>query len=264
MTTTKFDIVSDIHLEVGPCFITNKSGADTLILAGDIFDSYTHQLFPEKITTFFDRVCDQYSHVVLILGNHEHYGTLDFHNTYKVIDQFLSPHYVNLYILDNEQIRINGVTILGGTGWTNFNNANPVVMATAGFTMNDYNHINCGSVKLKPSDVLTEHNKWKSCIESQKTLFNQNEKCIIVTHHAPSFQSVHPRYEKVDPINFAYCNDFEYFAQNMSGLKYWVHGHVHDNFYYELSDTCKVVCNPRGYIGHEVQASHFEPITIEV
>lgn len=264
MTTTKFDIASDIHLEHGPCYITNKSGADTLILAGDIFDSYTLELFPEKIATFFDRVCEQYSHVVFIFGNHEQYGTSDFHKTYKVIDQFFNSKYDNLYILDNDRCLINGVTIFGGTGWTSFNNANPVIMANAGFMMNDYNHINCGSTKLKPSDVLIEHNKWKSWIESEKKLFNQDEKCIIVTHHAPSFQSVHPRYEKVDPINYTYCNNFEYFAQTMTGLKYWIHGHVHDNFYYELSDACKVVCNPRGYIGHEVRASNFEPVTIEI
>lgn len=84
---------------------------------------------------------------------------------------------------------------------------------------------------------------------------------LIMRHRFNQFTHV---MKKVDPINYAYCNNFEYFVQNMTGLKYWVHGHVHDNFYYELSDTCKVVCNPRGYVGHEVQASHFEPVTIEV
>lgn len=278
----KIDIASDIHLAFGPCHLTNKSGADTLILAGDIFDSYLMQDNPSCIVSFFDRVCDQYEHVILVLGNHEHYGNLlTFHSgangriskVASELNGLLNRHGFSQYgsksktvhILENEKLELNGITILGGTGWTNFNSGNPVTMNQIHGIMNDYQHIGCAGSKLLPSDILKEHQFWKSWIEKTKELYNPESKCIIVTHHAPSTQSIHPRYGRTDPTNFAYCNNFEYFVENMTGLKYWIHGHVHDNFYYDLSDTCKVVCNPRGFVGHEVShLASYDPVTIEI
>jgi hypothetical protein len=37
----------------------------------------------------------------------------------------------------------------------------------------------------------------------------------------------------------------------------WTHGHMHDPFDYMIGST-RVVCNPRGYLGHDPQADVFE------
>jgi hypothetical protein len=40
-------------------------------------------------------------------------------------------------------------------------------------------------------------------------------------------------------------------------IKLWTHGHTHDPFDYMVGKT-RVVCNPRGYAGHDPQADLFE------
>ena len=44
---------------------------------------------------------------------------------------------------------------------------------------------------------------------------------------------------------------------NDKKIKYWIHGHTHDACDYMIGDT-RVLCNPRGYIGHERDASFFK------
>ncbi len=69
-------------------------------------------------------------------------------------------------------------------------------------------------------------------------------KTVVVTHLAPSSQSVHPRYAR-DLLTPA-------FASNLRNLmdggqaSLWVHSHVHESLTYEIYGT-RVVCNPRGY-----------------
>jgi hypothetical protein len=43
----------------------------------------------------------------------------------------------------------------------------------------------------------------------------------------------------------------------------WTHGHMHDDFDYTIG-TCRVVCNPRGYVGHEARANNWQLKTIEI
>jgi hypothetical protein len=40
-------------------------------------------------------------------------------------------------------------------------------------------------------------------------------------------------------------------------IKLWTHGHTHHEFEYVIGET-KVVCNPRGYIGYEANATNFK------
>ena len=47
-------------------------------------------------------------------------------------------------------------------------------------------------------------------------------------------------------MNGAYASDLSDFILDQENIKYWVHGHMHDPFDYEIGQ-CRVVCNPRGY-----------------
>lgn len=66
---------------------------------------------------------------------------------------------------------------------------------------------------------------------------------VVVTHHAPSRQSLHSRFGG-DDLSPCYISDMPYLL-GRSAL--WIHGHVHDSFDYEVEGT-RVVANPRGYI----------------
>jgi hypothetical protein len=37
----------------------------------------------------------------------------------------------------------------------------------------------------------------------------------------------------------------------------WTHGHTHEDFDYMIGTT-RVVCNPRGYVGHEAKADQWQ------
>jgi len=42
----------------------------------------------------------------------------------------------------------------------------------------------------------------------------------------------------------------------------WIHGHTHDSFDYLVRDT-RVVCNPRGYVKHDIQENaSFDPALV--
>jgi len=74
------------------------------------------------------------------------------------------------------------------------------------------------------------------------------DKRVIVTHHAPSIESVASIYRE---HRLTPC-----FASNLDGLiksseaAAWFHGHVHHTVDYQIGDT-RVLCNPRGYIPEE-------------
>jgi len=46
-------------------------------------------------------------------------------------------------------------------------------------------------------------------------------------------------------------------------IKVWTHGHTHDPFDYMIG-SIRIVCNPRGYDGHEDRADQFKLQYIEV
>ena len=85
-------------------------------------------------------------------------------------------------------------------------------------------------------------------------------KTVVVTHHAPSSQSVHPRYAR-DLLTPAFASNLE---KLMDGDRaaLWIHGHMHESFDYEIYDT-RVVCNPRGYAPRAL-APDFRPDLVVV
>jgi Icc-related predicted phosphoesterase len=65
---------------------------------------------------------------------------------------------------------------------------------------------------------------------------------VVVTHHAPHPNSVHPRFAG-NAINAAFVSDL---GAAMGSAVLWIHGHTHDSFDYTVRGT-RVVANPRGY-----------------
>jgi len=67
---------------------------------------------------------------------------------------------------------------------------------------------------------------------------------VVITHHAPSPQSIHPRFAE-SLLNLCFVSDAERLLDG-SRAQLWIHGHTHDSFDYCVNGT-RVVCNPRGY-----------------
>ena len=90
-----------------------------------------------------------------------------------------------------------------------------------------------------------------------------NEKFVVVGHHSPSTQSIHPRYKDDTLMNGGYSSDLSEFILDHPQIKVWTHGHMHDKFDYMIGST-RIICNPRGYINYEESAYNFKLEYFEV
>ena len=238
----KIQIVSDLHLEFGPIEIKN-AGADVLVLSGDI--CVANSINEQEIKDFFKGISQEFSHVVYVMGNHEHYHS-DIQESKKIItDMFQELDLKNIYFLENESVKINDVVFAGATLWTDCNKEDPVTLLMLRRWMNDYIVVKNGKNRLMPNDTVDFH---KETLNFFQKIVAESEKVVIVGHHAPSRASTHPRYQKEIIVNGAYSSDLSNFILDNPKIKVWTHGHTHDSFDYMIGPT-RIVCNPRGYCG---------------
>jgi Icc-related predicted phosphoesterase len=241
--------------------VLENAGADVLVLAGDI-------VLGEKIEKhkkFFDDVSKKFSRVIYIPGNHEYYGG-DFNKTNIKITEFITMNYPNITYSCFGEDR----DFLYGTMWSNFNDHNPISMASAQYRMNDFKLIKNGTRKFTPQDAYSEFSEFESYIKAYVYgVGNDQEEwggCllappIIITHHAPSFKSVHREYRASD-INGAYASNLEQLMID-GKVKLWVHGHVHNSNNYMVGST-RVVSNPRGYFPDELNLDFNPNLIVEI
>ena len=157
-------------------------------------------------------------------------------------------------MLEDDILPFDNVKFIGSTLWTSFDNDNPVVKLIAPNYMVDYSRISYSSTEnrnIRPNDLLKIHNKSKRFIFDNITKDNKDQKIVVVTHMAPSYQSVHEIYRTPKDIYINHLFHSELSNEiSYTEIDYWFHGHVHHPFNYQINET-NVVCNPRGYAGYE-------------
>jgi Icc-related predicted phosphoesterase len=84
---------------------------------------------------------------------------------------------------------------------------------------------------------------------------------IVVTHHSPSLRSVPARFMN-DLLSAAYSSHLDDLVER-SGAAILVHGHTHDSFDYRIGRT-RVICNPRGYFGYELNRDFNPGLVIDI
>lgn len=252
----------------------------------------------DRFHLFLQECCAAFKHVVYVAGNHEYYHG-DFATTLDAMK--LKLEYLdNLHILEREVFRYKDFVFVGSTLWTDMNNNDPMTLYHIKQAMNDFrivdnsrnkwyrkvplykkgedgqyvrdengNYIQEG-MKMKeeistfsPNDAMEEH--WKN-VAYIRTVYEDMppwESMIVVGHHAPSRKSTHPKYAHDTLMNGGYSSELSDFILDRPGIKLWTHGHTHEPFDYMIGE-CRVVCNPRGYIGYEACAKNFELKVIDV
>jgi Icc-related predicted phosphoesterase len=280
----KLYVTSDIHLEFGDIVLENKHNVDVLILSGDICvardigrpdtTNIMEGARSNRIRDFFQRVSQEFPHTIFIMGNHEHYHG-DFAKSYAIIKNMLADaHLHNVYILEKECKDIDGWTFIGGTLWTDFNGADPQTMHHASWGMSDYHGVKNsesgharGIWKLIPDATLRDHYRMKDYIRTvlanRRAQGLRDRRIIVVGHHAPSRASTHPRYAHDILMNGCYSSPLDQIILDHPEIVLWTHGHTHEDFDYMIGST-RIVCNPRGYIGHEDRADTWQPKLIEL
>ena len=299
----KIAICSDLHLEFGDLDLHNEENADVLILGGDIFVAEDLRGFTvddssniiakslsvtakaERYNNFIVRCSERFKHVILIMGNHEHYHG-DYAQTAKII-RGLFNDLPNVHFIDKEYRIINDVLFFGGTLWTDMNNEDSETMRHMEYCMNDYRGVDNSNrqvhyriplsivdeqatgwvmkqrpAQFRPEDSVEDHKAFLKELDEVLEK-HSNMPTVVVGHHAPSKASTHPRYKNEIKMNGAYSTDLDNFILDRRQIKLWTHGHTHEDFDYMIGTT-RVVCNPRGYDRYEERADNFKLKYVEV
>ena len=271
----KICLWSDLHLEFQDGVPDWKNpGADVLILAGDICvadnlysnptaglnDMIQNGFYAKdamRYRRFFEHVSREFKTVLYVMGNHEHYkGRWD--RTESVLRQECARH-GNVHLLEQDKMVIDDVVFLGASLWSNLNDGDPLTALSVKDMMNDYRSITekNGEIyhKLRPETTLAKHRETVQWLDLM--LGEDKRPTVIIGHHAPSRQSIHPKYQNQFHMNGAFASNLEHLMMDRDHIKLWVHGHVHDRHDY-MVDNVRVLCNPHGYPG-ESSLMYFDP-----
>ena len=276
----KIALVSDVHLEFGDLEFANDSGADVLILGGDIcvgadmtqrdpYNTMGEHYRSNRFHAFFERCCERFPHVIFIVGNHEHYHG-DFAKTVPHFKDVLG-YLPNLHILEKETFVLNDITFIGGTLWTDMNKRDIRTLHEISRMMNDFRCVD-NSAKLADqrgwggrfttTDAADDHDAMVEYIQLMIE-GKWDQKFVVVGHHAPSRLSTHPRYAHEAIMNGGYSSELDNFILDHPQIKLWTHGHTHEDFDYCIGST-RILCNPRGYVNYEERADSWRLKTVEV
>jgi len=237
-------VASDLHLEYlnrrFPDYLRvdrlYTPFADILVLAGDIHSG--------------TRMIEQFGHwphpVLYVPGNHEFYDTaIDP----QVAAMREASRDTAMVVLSRDEYIDRGVRFLGCTLWTDYQ-----LMGTGGrqlgsmlaceARMADHRKI-MGVQKI--GQGFSARQAYERHLEDRAWLEQKLDepfagRTVVITHHAPSRGSIHPRF-RGDPCNAAFVSDLDELVMKAD---VWIHGHVHDSFDYRVG-KCRVVTNPGSY-----------------
>lgn len=250
----RIKLLSDLHLEgrygydIKEHAWSKYQGEDVLVLAGDI------AVGADKVIQAIDYFLKQgFPEIVYVMGNHEAY-----HHKYidvlAELERVLKPmrhvHFLNA----NEIVKLDDVSFIGGTLWTNFG-GDPIAMSAAKYNINDFRVIGGWSVKEAESEYSRQ-------LEFIKTAVKQTEgKKVVVTHFLPAQECVALRYRSGSVemlLNKYFANNLGDWISYQSNLT-WLYGHTHDAQDFYIGDT-RLVSNPLGYAREQIpEFAQFNP-----
>ena len=227
---------SDLHLEfIKPNKIEQfirkiPSGIDEIcILAGDIGNPYQ-----ENYDIFMKFISKNFKKTFCITGNHEYYNKT---KTIQETNEFIKCYFQqfnNISFLNNTYELYENHCFIGTTLWSKITNPN--------YEINDIYSI--------PNFDYIEYNRLNklSIAFLQNTLQN-NENCIIITHHVPLYSLIDVKYKTLQMIPYNqwfYCNMKDLIETNINKINYWIYGHTHTPSNVIINEI-SFLCNPIGY-----------------
>lgn len=245
----KLHVLSDLHLGVAGLDIA-RSAAHAVVLAGDIAR-------PGAAVEWARRLAKP---VLYVPGNHEFYGG-SLAGTVEELKRLCAGSRIS--VLDNDAAVLDGVRFLGSTLWTDFmlfgdGEQRSTAMREGARFMRDFERIE-SFTPAQSAQLFARNAAWLA----RKLAERHAGPTVVVTHHAPSPRSIHPRFVG-SPLNACFVSDAEHLVDGRR-CALWIHGHTHDSFDYRLNGT-RVLCNPRGYAKHGVNENErFDPgLVVEV
>ena len=232
--------MSDLHLEFTlnqeyiHDFFEGETG-DILLLAGDIM-YLKDSIFIRR--RFLTELSQKYSQVLIVPGNHEFYAYNDIKAYGDSWQIELRP---NIHYYYNKVVHIGDTDFILSTLWSKLD---PLQEKRIQQGMSDFYQIGYNGEWLTPRHYNEEH---ENCVSFIREAVEKStaDKIVVVTHHAPSLQTVAPQHQN-SILRSAFASDLEDLIRN-SRIDYWVYGHSHTNIDCQVGQT-KIVCNQLGYI----------------
>lgn len=246
----KINVLSDLHLGFGS-MDRPMNDADVVVLAGDISRPREAAAWAMR----FDKP------VLYVPGNHEFYGS-SLSGALGELQQLCAHTQVQL--LHNTETVLDGVRFLGATLWTDFRlfddpARNDAAKEEARRLVRDFSRIRLtedSDAIFTPEDSTMLFDRQAAWL-AERLDARHDGPTVVVTHHAPSPRSIHPRFAD-SLLNACFVSDAERLLGE-SRAQVWVHGHTHDTFDYRVKGT-RVVCNARGYAKAGVhENARFDP-----
>lgn len=226
-------IISDIHLEMSTPPTLPKT-ADVLILAGDI------GIPDPRLQEFLEYVDKTYEMVFYVPGNHEFY-TGEYYERKKQINDICSK-LKNVVFMDKTSILYKGFRFLGTTLWSFIPQEKLIHVE---HSMNDYSQIKIKKEgeKMRKLSVIDTREMFNDELSWLKEELKKNEKCIVITHHAPSMVDTNDP-QHYDELDCAFSSDLERMFEQP--IVIWICGHTHYNFR-KVINGIPLVSNQFGY-----------------
>lgn len=251
----QFRVISDLHVDINSKYYS-KFKFDPkayYLIAGDIAGSRF------KVAKFLNHYKDmgKLNKCIFVEGNH-----LGYDVEWKAVDQTKDACYAYLHeqfpIQNNITFLNNGfkeigddIIVVGCTLYTDYNlyDNRELAMMAGEYYLNDFKFVRTYSNLGDDRRVnALDYEKWfKESIQfiAGMCKANPRHKIVVLTHHAPSIQSMAEKY-KNDIISASYTSNLEEFILSHPNIKLWVHGHAHNLSNYTIGN-CQVVANPFGY-----------------
>lgn len=243
----KIQYCSDIHLEMP----TNKEYlleypiepvGEVLLLAGDITNAKYYDDPRPVEKQFFRTLSEQFDRVFIIAGNHEFYRSWDVGVLEKPLLKEIER---NVFLLNNQTVVYKDIAFFFTTLWSEINQLDEDYVRRS---MPDFSLI----TYQKKSFLVKYYNQLhKQALEFLETSIPQsgNTKKVIVSHHLPSLQCVHPDHIG-SRLGSAFATDLDEFILKHQP-DYWVYGHSHRNMPEILIGKTKLVTNQLGYVPYQ-------------
>jgi len=237
----KIRILSDLHFEFhqdgGASFLSDPDPkeVDVLILAGDICGHW-------QIVDVMSKFAQVYKYVIAVSGNHEHYGA-----SFDIVRKnFAKVNKPNFHFLDRKTVTIDGQRFVGCTLWFPNGPRNHVLR----HSMNDFEKIKNFDPQVYQQNSLDQD-------FLHQTVSTDD---VVITHHLPTFHSVHPKFAG-NALNVFFVCDQEQLIKNRHP-RLWCFGHTHESMRYTIHGT-EIICNPFGYAGYEINPQ-FKDVVLTV
>ncbi|MBU2803128.1 metallophosphoesterase [Acidithiobacillus caldus] len=243
-------VLSDLHVDVNPPHLVRLAPLTTdaesiLVLAGDYGS-------PKKLADWLKLAAGSFLHTVVILGNHDYWG-MSVERAPEKWRESLANHlpesiFSRVTLLERDTVDVAGIRFIGTTLWSDFDEGDPWALRAAQETMQDHKRIRarCGTKRFLPQDALRWHRDTRRWLEGAMAEPWGGPK-VVLTHHAPSWASLHPHF-RADDLAGAYASRLDETIRTaaQSGVCLWVHGHTHHAVDY-VQDGVRILSNPFGY-----------------